>query len=73
MLRDSEINVQAARFLRHDMKERGLKMSELVEIIGYDDNYCKRMFRGKSPVYFDTVVKYCSHFNIPLEDVIQSK
>lgn len=73
MLRNSEINLQAARFLKNDISERGLKKSEFGKIIGYEPNYIKRMLRGDSPVYFDVVVKYCSYFNIPLEDVIQSK
>ena len=73
MLRDSEINIKATKFLENDILKRELKKTEFSKIIGYDLNYTKRMLRGDSPVYFDVVVKYCNHFNIPIEDVIQSK
>lgn len=73
MLRNSEVNMQAARFLKTDIKKRKVKIADFAKIIGYNEVYCHRIFRGDSPVYFDVVVKYCSYFNIPLEDVIQSK
>lgn len=73
MLRNSEVNMQAARFLKTDIKKRKVKIADFAKIIGYNEVYCHRIFRGDSPVYFDVVIKYCNHFNIPLEDVIQSK
>lgn len=73
MLRNSDINLTAAHFLKSDIKNRKVKIADFAEIIGYNEIYCHRMFRGATPVYFDVVVKYCSHFNIPIENVIQSK